>query len=97
MQQSSVDLNAILEERGSEYGDFTAQAQISQALQDIARAGCSYTATESYQREALAMILHKISRIVNGNTRNVDSWADIAGYATLVANRLQKGGGIDRL
>jgi Domain of unknown function (DUF6378) len=86
----TIDLKTILEERGSEYGDFTEQAQISQALQDITRAGRSYTTMDSYQREALAMILHKISRIVNGNTRNVDSWADIAGYATLVANRLQK-------
>ena len=86
----NVDLNAILEERGSEYGDFTEQAKISQALQEVTRAGRSYVTMDSYQREALVMILHKISRIVNGNTRNVDSWADIAGYATLVADRLQK-------
>jgi hypothetical protein len=90
VQRSSVDLNAILEERGSEYGDFTEQAKISQALRDAASAGQNFYRMEPFQTEALSMILHKISRIVNGNTRNVDSWADIAGYATLVANRLQK-------
>lgn len=90
MQQSSTDLKAILEQRGSEYGDFTEQAKISQALQEVTKAGRSYVTMDTFQKEALFMILHKISRIVNGNSRNVDSWADIAGYATLVADRLQK-------
>jgi hypothetical protein len=34
------------------------------------------------------MILHKIARIVNGDPNWSDSWRDIAGYATLVADRL---------
>jgi len=41
------------------------------------------------QREALDMICHKIARIVNGNPDYADSWTDIAGYATLVAERLE--------
>ena len=41
------------------------------------------------QREALEMIAHKIARIVNGDPNYADSWVDIAGYATLVADRLQ--------
>jgi hypothetical protein len=35
------------------------------------------------------MICHKMARIMNGDPNYVDSWADIAGYATLVANRLK--------
>jgi hypothetical protein len=35
------------------------------------------------------MIAHKLGRIVNGDPNYVDSWVDIAGYATLVAKRLQ--------
>jgi len=31
----------------------------------------------------------KLSCIVNGNPDKVDSWVDIAGYATLVSDRLQ--------
>jgi hypothetical protein len=40
------------------------------------------------QREALDMIAHKIGRILNGDPDYSDSWRDIAGYATLVADRL---------
>jgi hypothetical protein len=41
------------------------------------------------QQEALDMIFHKIGRIVNGDPDYADSWIDIAGYATLVADRLE--------
>jgi hypothetical protein len=40
------------------------------------------------QREALEMIQHKVARILNGDPSYHDSWHDIAGYATLVADRL---------
>jgi len=35
------------------------------------------------------MIFSKIARILNGDPNHLDSWTDIAGYATLVADRLQ--------
>lgn len=41
------------------------------------------------QKEALEMLAHKIGRILNGDPDYADSWDDIAGYATLVANRLK--------
>ena len=41
------------------------------------------------QHEALFMVLHKVARIVNGDFNYDDSWRDIAGYATLVANELE--------
>lgn len=40
------------------------------------------------QQEALDMICHKIGRILNGDPDYADSWHDIAGYAQLVADRL---------
>ena len=40
------------------------------------------------QVEALEMIAHKIGRIINGDHSYSDSWHDIAGYAKLVADRL---------
>jgi hypothetical protein len=46
---------------------------------------------DSDQLEALDMIAHKIARILNGDPNYADNWIDIAGYATLVANRLEKG------
>ena len=41
------------------------------------------------QIECLEMIAHKIGRILNGDPNYGDSWRDIAGYATLVADRLE--------
>ena len=35
------------------------------------------------------MICHKIGRILNGDPDYGDSWRDIAGYALLVADRLE--------
>jgi hypothetical protein len=35
------------------------------------------------------MIASKIARIVVGDYDHIDSWVDIAGYAKLVADRLQ--------
>ena len=47
-------------------------------------------------REALDMIALKMSRIIQSNDNQVDSWHDKAGYATLVENRIkaeaEKGG-----
>jgi hypothetical protein len=46
-----------------------------------------------YQKEALEMKAHKIGRILNGDPDYSDSWIDIAGYAQLVADRLE---GVER-
>jgi hypothetical protein len=43
----------------------------------------------AYQAEALDMIFSKIARIVIGDPNHTDSWIDIAGYAKLVADRLE--------
>ena len=51
-----------------------------------AERGCDL---EPDQREALEMLALKIARILNGDPNYADSWHDVAGYATLVADRLQ--------
>ena len=86
---NSVD--TILDERRSKYGLFYKQAQISQGLKDIVYGQLSNSGKHLApdQSEALNMILHKIARIVNGDPDHIDSWVDIAGYATLVSDRLQ--------
>lgn len=85
----------VLNERGRDYGKFKDGAALMQGikrlLSDHARAH-NKTFTDD-QWEALEMIVHKIGRIVNGNPDKVDHWTDIAGYAKLVADRLQ---GVDR-
>ena len=83
----TATMEAILKERGMRYGNFETQAQISGGIKRIVF-GNNPDLCED-QREALEIIAHKISRIVNGDPNYADSWRDIAGYATLIANRLE--------
>jgi hypothetical protein len=87
-------IDSILAERGQRYGRFVDHAATTQELK-----GTLYgrlTSREGVlladdQREALDMICHKLGRIANGDPHYADSWADIAGYAKLVADRLEAG------
>ena len=88
-------ITATLTERGKRYGKFTDHAEISRRLkqatfQHAHKQGVLLTFD---QQEALDMICHKIGRIVNGDPNYADSWVDIAGYAKLVADRLE---GVER-
>ena len=92
-----------LKERGERYGKFADHADITQALKSFfqgdnlfpmrdevcERILSRWNMMESDQRECLEMIAHKIGRILNGDPNYGDSWRDIAGYATLVADRLE--------
>lgn len=82
-----VHLPSVLVERGKRYGRFDHHAAISQQFKCILRQG-TWNQLGDDQREALEMIVHKIARILNGDPNYADSWQDIAGYAQLVANRL---------
>lgn len=88
MQQSKVDIEAITDERGRQYGDWAQQAVIAQDLKDYMRSVPGWKSLLPHQRESLDMIQHKISRILNGNPDHRDSWADIAGYAHITAIRV---------
>lgn len=87
---SMTDLNTTLAERGSRYGDFMGHSEVTRDLKDCIEA--HLTARQKSlapdQQEALDMIAHKLGRIINGDPDYADSWVDIAGYAQLVANRL---------
>lgn len=84
-------LDAVLTERGSRYGKFNSHAAVTQLLKSTASACLKHRdKILAYdQQEALDMIFHKIGRILNGDPDYADSWIDIAGYAKLVADRLE--------
>lgn len=86
-------IDKILDERGARYGKFKDHAQISQDIKTMMYNNGRWQQLASDQAEALEMIAHKIARILNGDPNYADSWIDIAGYAQLVADRLQ---GIER-
>ena len=86
-----MNVDEILEERGKRYGNYLEQTTISgQLLQVMEQALKSRGRVLQFdQADALNMICVKISRIVNGDPDYADNWRDIAGYATLVADRLE--------
>lgn len=76
----------ILAERQKTHGDFSLNAKVSQAIKAAIR---SVNPTLSdIQWEALDYTAGKIGRICSGNPNEPDHWRDIAGFATLVADRL---------
>lgn len=92
-------IDATLNERGSRYGKFAGHAEVTQVLKQVMRShnkggpAPAWDGLALDQQEALEMIAHKIGRILNGDPNYADSWVDIAGYAKLVADRLE---GVER-
>ena len=85
-QPSSIEVT--LQERDERYGEFIEHARITQHLKYVMRERTKWEILSADKKEALEMIAHKIGRILNGDPEYHDSWHDIAGYATLVANDL---------
>ncbi|CAB4131954.1 hypothetical protein UFOVP137_50 [uncultured Caudovirales phage] len=83
-------ISETLTERGKRYGAFSEHAKIAQLLKGVMQSRPVYQSLKADQREALEMIAHKIARILNGDPNYADSWIDIAGYAKLVADRLEQ-------
>lgn len=83
------DIQEILKEREKTHGDFSVHATITQAIKSCYKITDSYDNLISPQRESLDMIAHKIGRILAGNPNVKDHWDDIAGYATLVSERIE--------
>ena len=81
-------IKEVLEERGSRYGRFDEQAEIVQAIKKVLWDQHGWDGLEDDQKEALETIAVKISRILNGDPDYQDNWVDIAGYATLISERL---------
>ena len=85
------DVDAVLAERGARYGKFIDHAEVTQNLKNVMMTHLQKRERTLIvdQQEALEMIFHKIGRILNGDPNYADSWIDIAGYAKLVADRLE--------
>lgn len=83
-----IDVRAVLDQRGENYGDYRTMAEIAQRLKTVLR-DAEGNCCSRYQTEALELICTKMARIVNGNPDHTDSWIDIAGYAKLVAEALE--------
>jgi len=91
MEADQTDVDTVLDERAKDYGKFIEGAEIMQMLKRLVHNYIEKRGTPLAfdQREAIDMMIHKLGRVINGNPDKVDHWVDIAGYATLVADRLQ--------
>lgn len=84
---SEDDIRATLNQRAATHGDYTDHAHQTQILKEVMRANPGWNKLDWHERETLEMIAHKIGRILTGNPHFHDHWHDIAGYATLSADR----------
>jgi len=83
-----MSIEKTLKQRQKTHGDFATHAKISQELKAVLWKH-DFQELDADQIEALEMICHKIARVLNGNPNHHDHWHDIAGYATLVGDRLK--------
>jgi len=86
------DIEKTLIEREKRYGSFASHAVIAQAIKSKMQDTRNWYDLSQDKREALEMIAHKIARILNGDPNYADNWHDIAGYAKLVEDELNKAG-----
>ena len=81
-------IEATLAQRGSQYGDFTEHARITQNIKVAMQDSPNWDKLPPNMKESLEMIAHKVGRILNGSPFYKDSWHDIVGYAKLVDDEL---------
>ena len=91
MSEVDTDVDTILDERATTYGSFISVALFAQEMKELIRSALDEqnAGLQADHQEALDMIASKIARIIIGDANHIDSWIDIAGYATLVADRLK--------
>jgi|SRR6478609_136338 len=88
----SDTIQKTLADREGTHGGFRHNSHLSQELKSVTRAHEGWDHLEFFEKEALEMIIHKVSRILAHARRSgdyklrQDSWHDVAGYALLVEN-----------
>ena len=85
------EVNTVLDEREDQYGSYMQSSDTAIKIKSAMHNAIARNDLHLYpdQLMSLDMIAVKVSRIVNGNPSYRDSWLDIAGYAMLVADRLE--------
>lgn len=86
---STLELEQTIAERRGRYGPLIESGEVAMKLEDYLRSLPGWQNLAYDQRESLAMVMHKVSRIMCGDPDYDDSWIDIAGYAQNVVNRLR--------
>lgn len=88
------DAQGTIQERANSHGDYADVARTSQAIKQVIRNAVGdqpHNVITPAQQESMELIAMKLARIIHGNRNEVDHWRDIAGYATLITNKLTTG------
>lgn len=87
-----MKIDKILAERGERYAKngYGEVALVAQNIKAAMRHSTNWTKLPADMRESLEMVASKISRILNGDSTYIDSWADCIGYLQLVVDRLER-------
>ena len=86
-----MNINEVLKERASRYGEFENVAEHSQLLKELWYDSIKVNdnITPAMQ-EAMEMILHKLARIFSGSKNYKDSFVDLIGYVELYLKELDR-------
>lgn len=83
-----MTIETILAERGAAYGSYKDGTRIAMDLYALVQDTPSFDSMDPAQQYAMFMFCAKMARLLNGDPHHVDSWNDIAGYATCVVKTL---------
>jgi hypothetical protein len=84
-----VTVDKILAERPSKHGEFEENSRATWEIMRALQGERNWPTLTDPEKHALYMIAHKMARVMAGDAKCEDHWDDIAGYATLVAERLR--------
>ena len=80
----------LLNTREATHGDYGVNTATSQGIKAVFHRSPEYlTKLDDAQKESAEMIATKFGRIVSGDNNCIEHWEDIAGYATLIVERLR--------
>ena len=98
MTNNNDEVKNILQERGSDYGAFHNNAEVSYKLMRFYFSVFEkLSPQEKYVNyTAFNLIFQKIGRVLSGNIHHLDSYQDCIGYLLLVRNYSSKDKPIDR-
>lgn len=84
------EIDDILKDRGSRYGDFGVQARTAQHIRDAFESSPNWPSLPHYMKEALSLMSTKFSRMLTGDPMYMDNVVDLIGYMTLMQKEMEK-------
>lgn len=86
----NLTTSGLIDSRQGTHGEFNENSRATWEIVRTLQGERNWAVLPDNMKHAIYMIAHKMARIMAGNPEEPDHWQDIAGYATLVAQRLEK-------